>query len=413
MLKMINKFQITTLKRLMAVFLCLAFIFTPVHAMALTKAELLRQQQYYAEQARIAKEKAAQKAKEAAMVKTQISNIDGQISQTESAISQTNTQISDTAVKISDLESQVKKQEENLAEEKEKMHRVVVSWYMEGDAAGLFEAVLGSNSLSEVTTKEQYYESIRQEIDGMIDQIGELKEQLSSQKSEQERQKSTLEAMKDDQETRQKDLESNMAYKNQLLNYTNSTITDLKNQEAQAQVRIAQIDSQIRALSSTSRWGDQIVSSNDSSWYFTQTGNTTHLGNSPYTVSQYGCLITSIAMLSRYYGGSATPTSIASNTSNFDREGYLQVASPSGTGVNVGFSESINWDTLDEEIRSNRPVIVSIFLPSVGAVNKDGSSHFVVIKGKSGNQYLMHDPIGGGRGYNISQVRSMKIVRPQ
>lgn len=410
---MTNKIQYTMFKRMIASILCLVFILLPVHAMALTQAELQRQKQYYAAQAEAARQKAAQKTQEAALVKNQISNIDGQIDQTENAIVQTSGQISETQGKISDLEKAIKEQEDNLAQEKEKMHRVVVSWYMEGDNGGLFEAVLGSNSLSEVTTKEQYYESIRQEIDGMINQIDKLKEQLKGQKGEQENQKTTLEAMKDDQEARQKNLESSMAYKNQLLNYTNSTITDLKTQEAQAQARIAQIDSQIRALSATSRWGDQIVSSNDSSWYFTQTGNQTHLGNSPYTVSQYGCLITSIAMLSRYYGGSATPTSIASNTSNFDREGYLLVSSPSGTGVNVGSSQSVNWNTLDEEIRNGHPVIVSIYLPSVGAVNRDGSSHFIVIKGKSGNQYLMHDPIGNGRGYNISQVRSMKIVRPQ
>ena len=118
-------------------------------------------------------------------------------------------------------------------------------------------------------------------------------------------------------------------------------------------------------------------------------------------------------MIGKYYGNSVTPSSIASNTSNFDREGYLMVASPPGTGVNVGGSQSVNWDTVDDEINNGHPVIISIYLPSVGAVNRDGSSHFIVIKGKIGNQYLMHDPIGDGRGYNISQVKSMKIVRPQ
>ena len=168
--------------RLIASVLCMAFILLPVHAMALTKAELLRQQAYYAEQARIAKEKAAQKAAEAALVKTQISNIDGQIDQTQVAVAQTSSQINDSATKIADLETQIKTQEENLVSEKDKMHRVITSWYMEGDNGGLFEAVLGSNSLSEVTTKEQYYESIRQEIGGMIDQIDKLKEELKNQR---------------------------------------------------------------------------------------------------------------------------------------------------------------------------------------------------------------------------------------
>jgi len=346
------------------------------------------------------------------LVKNQINNIDDQIDQTQGAILQTTAQINDTASKISELESQIKTQEDNLKQEKDKMNKVVVSWYMEGDNGGLFEAVLGSDSLSEVTKKEQYYESIRQEINGMIDEINKLKAELKNQKDEQEKQKANFEAMKNDQVARQKSLQSNMAYKNELLNYTNSTITNLNNQAAAAQERIKQIDSQIRALTVTSRWGDQIVSSNDGSWYFTQTGNMTRLGNSPYTVSQYGCLITSIAMIGRYYGSGVTPSSIASNASNFDNQGYLIVSSPPGTGVSVGGSQGVNWDVVDQEIGNGHPVIVSIYLPSVGAINRDGSSHFIVIKGKSGSKYLMHDPIGDGRGYNINQVRSMKIVRP-
>ena len=406
------KISKTNFTKIVSLILAVTFILLPVHAMALTAAELQRQKQYYAAQAAAAQAAAAQKAKEAAQVKTQINNIDSQIGDTQNAIVQTTAQINDSAAKIAELESQIKTQEDNLAQEKAKMDRVVVSWYMEGDNGGLFEAVLGSNSLSEVTTKEQYYESIRQEIDGMIDEIDKLKAELKGQKDEQEKQKSTLEAMKDDQVARQKTLQSNMAYKNELLNYTNSTITDLNNQAAAAQDRIKQIDSQIRSLTVTSHWGDQIVSSDDPSWYYSQTGNQTHLGNSPYTVSQYGCLITSIAMIAKYYGNNVTPSSIASNTSNFDSQGYLIVSSPPGIGISVGGSQGINWDTVDQEIAGGHPVIVSIYLPSVGAINKDGSSHFIVIKGKSGSKYLMHDPIGDGRGYDLSQVRSMKIVRP-
>ncbi len=400
------------LSKIIPTILCISFLLLPFNAFALTQSELQKQKDYYAAQAEAAKQKAAQKQQEANMVANQISSIDSQINQTELAISDTQSQINSTDKKIADLESEIKTQEENLIKQKQKMNQVVESWYMEGDS-GLLEAVLGSSNISEVTTKQQYYESIKQQISGMMDQITKLKNDLISQKEEQQKQKETLQAMKDDQIARQKSLENNLAYKNELLHYTNDTINDLKNQQQQAQDRIKQIDAQIRALSATSRWGDQIVSSDDPSWYYMQTGNTTRLGNSPYTVSQYGCLITSIAMVATYYGHHVTPSDIASNPANFDSQGYLQVNSPAGTGINVGYSQPVNWNTIDDEIANGHPVIVSIYLPSVGAINRDGSSHFIVIKGKSGNKYLMHDPIGPGRGYNISQVRSMKIVRPQ
>jgi peptidoglycan hydrolase CwlO-like protein len=394
--------------------LALAFILIPIHAMALTASELQRQKQYYQAQAEAAKAAAAKKAQEAAMVKTQISNLNGQISQAESAISQTNSQISDTTSKIADLESQIKVQEDNLAQEKEKMHKVINSWYMEGDGGGLFESMLSSNSISEVTTKEQYYESIRQEISGMIDEINKLKDQLKIQKEEQEARMSELNGLKDSQTQQQKSLQSNQIMKNRLLNDTTAAISDLQAQQKVAEQKIAEIQRNINALSSTKSWGTQIVSSGGGlpvpSYY--QTGNYTILGNASdprINVNNYGCLITSFAMIASYYGNSVTPTSIALNPANFDNEGYLRGGAPFGIGVYT--SRVASWSEVDNELDNNRPVIASIYLPSVGAINQDGSSHFIVIKGKSGSKYLMNDPIGDGRGYDISQIRSIRIIR--
>lgn len=409
---MTNKLLNLRFSNIVVLILCLVFLLAPINAIALTQDELQRQKQYQEQLAKQAREQAAQKQQEAQMVQKQISNLENQINRTQNSIVQTNNEITNTENKIEGLENDIKTKEENLAQEKDKLGKVVTSWYMEGES-GLFEAVLSSNSLSEVTTKQQYYESIKQQISGMIDQINNQKDELKKQKQEQETQKASMETLKNDQIERQKSLEYNKSYKNQLLNYTKDTITDLKKEEADAQERIKQIDSQIRALSATKRWGDQIVSSNDSSWYYTQTGNQTRLGDSPYTVSQYGCLITSIAMVGTFYGTKVTPSDIASDPGNFDRQGYLMVSSPAGTGVNIEYSKPVDWNVVDDEISNGRPIIVSLYMPEVGKINRDGSSHFIVIKGKSGNKYLMHDPLGDGRGYNISQVRSMKIVRSQ
>jgi hypothetical protein len=120
-------------------------------------------------------------------------------------------------------------------------------------------------------------------------------------------------------------------------------------------------------------------------------------------------------MVSSYYGGRVSPTDIAQIASNFDSEGYLLNSTnpPPVYNISVRPSQSVNWSTVNSELDSGRPVIVSIYLPSVGVVNRDGSSHFIVIKGHSGDRYYMHDPIAGQRGYDINQVRSMKLVSPR
>ena len=114
-------------------------------------------------------------------------------------------------------------------------------------------------------------------------------------------------------------------------------------------------------------------------------------------------------MVSTYYGSRTTPDYIARNGS-FSGEGYYYWGTPANLGVSLHPSGSVNWNTVQEQLSENHPVIVSIYLPSVGAVNSDGSSHFIVIKGQSNGKYLMQDPIGHGRSYNLNQVRSMILT---
>ncbi len=94
----------------------------------------------------------------------------------------------------------------------------------------------------------------------------------------------------------------------------------------------------------------------------------------------------------------------------FDGQGNAYVSSiADGIGLVMTSSGSVNWNRIDSELDNGHPVIVSVYLPNVGVINADGSSHFVVISARSGNHYLMQDPLGSGRGYATGQVRSMNL----
>lgn len=399
------------LKALAAAFIFLFSFEQALPVFAATLSDLNKQKQLLTQQAEEAKKAAEAKQAQAQELKVQLERVSNQISKTEAAITTTESQISQTGANIAELEAKIKIEEANLAAEKLKMADTVSSWYMENQS-GLLAALIGADSISEAVDTHERYAAISDQIEGAQDRINQAKADLNNQKSDKERQLQALTSLQADQENQKKSLESSQNLKNRLLNNTTLAISDLKTRQQQAQTRIAEIDAKIRALSATSIWGDQIVSSDDSGWYYTQTGNLTHLGDSPYTVSQYGCLITSIAMVATYYGHRIGPSDIASNSAIFSDDGYLIVSSPPGIGVTVLPSQGVNWSVIDQEIEAGRPVIISIYLPSVGAVNRDGSSHFIVIKGRSGSKYLMQDPIGSGRGYNISQARSMKLIQP-
>lgn len=236
--------------------LLLFLICQPVFAATID--DYYKKRDYYANQAEVAKQKAEAKKKEAEQVKQQIAYVENNISITKNALSKTEIETGQTKQTIGELEEKISVEEKNLAVEKEKMGKVISSWYMEGES-GLFEAVLGSDSLSDVMDKQQYYDSIKQQIDGTILRINTLKTELSNRKTEQDIQLRNLSDLKDNQEQQKKALEDQEAYKLRLLKNTNQAIVQLNDAEKDALKKEQDIEAQIYSLISSrmQSWGQE------------------------------------------------------------------------------------------------------------------------------------------------------------
>lgn len=352
---------------------------------------------------------ANQKAAEAAQIKTQIGVISGQISESQTALNKTTSDVAETEKNIDQLTVEINQKQTELESEKTKLSKVVANWYMQGDY-GVLETMIGANNLSDFLSIQKYYDSIKQQITSTVTNIKTTKAELDGQKAEQEKKQADLVSLQNQQTAYRNSIQSQKNQQTSILGMTQTQQKQYLDLVAKYQTEITQIQSQLSRLKGTAKWGTQIVSGGGISWYYTQLGNWTRMGGSPFYVNDLGCLVTSIAMVATYYGHSVTPTAIATTYGSFSEGGYLQ--SVSGIGVSVGSSQSVNWSTVDSQIGAGRPVIVSVYIPSVGKINGDGSSHFVVIYGHSGGAYLMADPLGYGRGYNLDQVRSMKLVSP-
>ncbi|MEI6039781.1 MAG: C39 family peptidase [Candidatus Berkelbacteria bacterium] len=384
------------------------FLFkTPVFASTLS--DLKKEQAALDRQIQANRSAISSKQIQANDIQGTINNLSDQIDGMQKDIDYSLSKINLTNQQISATESSIDANMVELKKQKDSLYETIRAYY-ENQSPSTLEIVVSSNSLSDILNKSQYLDSISEDLNKQITSINKTMSDLQAQKVDLESQKSDLETQKDILVQQQNGIQIEQQNKAGILSNTKSAIADLQNQQKAAQARIDEINNQMAVLTGKSNWGSQIVSQEASSWYYMQTGNYTRLGRSPYTVSSYGCLITSIAMIDTYYGKKMTPTNIAQMWWLFDREGYLN--STAIPGVSVGPSQPIDWNTVNSELSSKHPVIVSIYLPSVGAINRDGSSHFIVIKGVSGGKYLMHDPIGPGRSYNLNQVRSMKIVRP-
>ncbi len=109
------------------------------------------------------------------------------------------------------------------------------------------------------------------------------------------------------------------------------------------------------------------------------------IGSSRENVMQVGCLITSVAMALKGRGVDVTPLSIATNNSYFvSGTAYMlkrsQISLPGGkTG------RAIAKGDISKELENNNPVIVGVYAGPYG-------THFVLLKKKDGDAWVMYDP---------------------
>jgi hypothetical protein len=120
-------------------------------------------------------------------------------------------------------------------------------------------------------------------------------------------------------------------------------------------------------------WGDQL------------------LGNTIDTLGQQGCAITSAAMVLRAYGVDTDPQRLNAYLTThrgFVGDGLLvwEVAAEVGHGqVEKAYEDLPTYALIDANILKGNPVIVRLHL-------RNGTTHFVVIVGKQGWNYLIRDP---------------------
>lgn len=120
------------------------------------------------------------------------------------------------------------------------------------------------------------------------------------------------------------------------------------------------------------------------------------LGETPDTLGATGCAISSIAMVLSYYGIDTDPQRL--NRFLIEHGGYTpqgwvyweKAAEIAPDRVRHIYEDLPSYYLIDRNLIRRNPVIIRVRLPS-------GVTHFVVIVGKAGFDYLIRDPGGGAR----------------
>jgi hypothetical protein len=120
------------------------------------------------------------------------------------------------------------------------------------------------------------------------------------------------------------------------------------------------------------------------------------LGDTEDTLGQTGCAVTSAAMVLKSYGVDTDPQRLnayLTKHQGYEGNGYIiweKAAELGHGGVEKAYEDLPSYWRIDWELMKGNPVIVRLHLAG-------GGTHFVVIAGKRGFDYLIVDPGAGWR----------------
>ncbi|MGA3171159.1 MAG: C39 family peptidase [Chthoniobacteraceae bacterium] len=121
------------------------------------------------------------------------------------------------------------------------------------------------------------------------------------------------------------------------------------------------------------------------------------LGATTDSVGDAGCAMTSAAMVLKFYGVDTDPHRLNAYLTahhGYEGNGYIiwEKAAKLGRDLKKAYEDSPSYWRIDHQLMKGNPVIVRLHL-------RPGETHFVVIAGKRGFDYLILDPAAaGGKG---------------
>jgi len=132
-----------------------------------------------------------------------------------------------------------------------------------------------------------------------------------------------------------------------------------------------------------------------------------YLGATDGTLGAQGCAISSVAMVLEYYGIDTDPQRLnwfLQKHEGYTQQGWLyweKAALVAPDRVKHVYEDLPSYYLIDANLIRRNPVIVRLHLPN-------GMTHFVVICGKRGFDYLIRDPgAGAGKGiYPLKEIGS-------
>ena len=354
-------------------------------------------------------------------LQNEVELFDAQIAQLEVDIQATQSKIEEVNLEIQKLMEEISLKEKEIEQEKALL-RDLIRQINDYDKESIFEILLKSEQISSFFNEAEYVSSVGEKIKSSLDAVKKAKEELESQRQESEAKKKELQDLEADIKTKRDALAGERAAKQELLDATlgseerfqnllantreqrQSILGDINNLMTERQAEIARIaaESNRPATAASTIW---YFSQNDPRW------KNDYIGVSNSTINDYGCALTSVAMVFRYHGIDITPKVLARqpifvrDLISWPTQWRFLVLDYNSYHKSGGLEKS-DWDRIDREIAAGNPVIV--FIRALGR----NAGHYVVIHSKDARGYIVHDPVmwNGESGANIYLATTRKYL---
>lgn len=322
--------------------------------------------------------------------------------------------VEEKAKQISELENEIEKEENSIVAEKANLSEMIRTYDRLQRELSL-NYLSESGELSKIFNNYEYLSKASEKVKSIIEKVRERKQQLDNEYQKLSEEKKKLEEKKQEMEEKVYYLTNEEQTKNIILEKT-------KGEEGKYQELLERVEQQkkellgdIDSLSGEIKSEIEDIQKNaakpksglaSTSWYYSQKDRRwgyNRIGLSSSLLKDYGCAISSVAMVFTYHNQTINPGKLASQPI-FYRD--LIVWPNYWKGIKLQSSTghgNINWNEIDKQLAAGNPVIV--FIRSA-----KGGGHYVVIHGKdskSGNKYVVHDPLFGA---NIFLETTKKLV---
>ena len=356
-------------------------------------------------QLKITQEKLQMATKKKKTLNGQVNYLENEIYQTELNIKLTQAKIAEANLGINETKNKIDIKEASLKKIKNELIKNIRLIYQLNQISPI-EIIFGYNNFSDVLSQIHYLEIVQENLQADLINLRLIKKSLEEKEKDLQNKKNQLKSLTERLAQQKVSLAQQVDSKNYLLRVTQGKEKEYQKILARLQKQKESLVGDLQELVNQQKAelerlrkeiGNPTNGLASTKWYFSQKDSrwkNKTIGYSHSTVGRYGCALTSVAMVMKYYSNQINPGQLA----KYRIYSWDLISWPKYIGnislVSSTYRGNVSWSRINQELKNGHPVIVRVSALGTGA------GHYIVIHHHLANgHYVVHDPYFGANIY--------------